>query len=175
MTGLVLTVRMQVPRIHQNIITAWPQTSRVVEKEVGIITRMFQRTHKTWSHQPSWHDLPLHISREGGGITSAVATNDIVYVWVNHPRKPGRAAFSRDYKPKTKPRTIGSGQGKGRVIARGNRAPALKKVTPREFDLEIQERRQQPTKFVRKAMRAVRNDVIGMFGGNEQVVRVTFF
>jgi hypothetical protein len=135
-------------------------TTRTTNEELEIIERMFNRQTATWSakSQPEWRTEKTRIVGTDGNLFASIKTNSTPFVFVNVPRKSGRAVFSKNYKPKTRPRKIGSGPGAGWV--KGGVGKQFK-FTPREVEHRIAEVRQP--KFTKKATKTVIQDFNRLF------------
>lgn len=131
------------------------ETLRTMYEELFIMERLFGRQTATWRHKPDWK---YYVPRlKTGDLEGKLETDSVPFVWVNEKRKnPGRVLMSKDYRPKTKPRTLGSGPGAGRVLKRGRHAPYKKSFVPREAEYVVAERRQKA--FAKKASEALVKD-----------------
>lgn len=126
-----------------------------MQDEIGIVERMFDRVTRTWepSHQPTWErkvDL-----RKGRDPVLSIFTTSTPFVWVSGGHSGGRVAFSSDYRSRTRKRVLGSRARRGRVVARGRKAPRKRPVEAREFEMEIADRRNEPNKFPKKMQKAL--------------------
>lgn len=117
--------------------------SRVIEDELDVMERAFNRTTRTWTdkNKPEW------IKEVGAGglgrdLVGMIFTRSTPFVWVEGGTNRGQVAFSQDYQPKTRPGTLGSRAGRGKVTRRGRGAPQTKGVEARDFRYLIAERRQ---------------------------------
>jgi hypothetical protein len=141
-----------------------------MEKELDIANNLFDRQTKTWTSKskPEWERTPAKF--EDGTLSASIGTSSVPFVWVNLPRKPGRATFSHDYRPKTRPRKLGSGRGAGQIYYRGRDAKPIKKVTPRMAHERVAEVRQE--KYAKRTSKAVIRDFNHYFRTTGQRVRV---
>jgi hypothetical protein len=155
--GINVSMVLTVPVLdEQTAQSFYRSTIKDMVNELGIAERLFNRQTATWSSksQPIWErELPKFTGNE---IVASVLTKSKPFIWVNNPRRPGKATFSTDYKPKTKPRKAGSGPGAGKVLRRGREGKKIKKVTPREIYLRVEELRQD--KYVKRASKEVIRD-----------------
>lgn len=76
----------------------------------------FHKTTATWNHQPDFKET---VSVGGEGIKTEVVTDDPIYAYVDlgtkkhiiRPKHASALVFNSKFKPKTKPRVIGSTEG----------------------------------------------------------------
>jgi len=130
---------------------------KVMEDERDIIQRMFNRVTNPWSeeHRPSWRKHT--IKRKGQDLVFLLYTESTPFVWVTLGHSGGRVILSKDFRPRTRRRVLGSRAKKGRVIKRG--IGRKRTVEAREFDLEIADRRNRPEKFPKKMQAALNKGV----------------
>ena len=139
-----------------NIAKLTKQIDRALNDEIGIMTRMFQKTTKTWSRPPRFQKKRIFVFN-GRGMR--VFTTNKKMLWLNRGTKKRWAIMSPNFSPKTRVRVIGSRGGSGGVIARGKRAMRTPRpgIKAREFDKEIARRRQP--KFTRKINVAIKKGI----------------
>lgn len=130
---------------------------REMDRQIGIIDRMYGKTYRTWRHKPQFRK-EFRTTRES--VVGQIATIDVIYHWVEDgtrahiilPRSTtGVLNFPSRSRPKTKVRTIGSGggfRGARNVFSTRVFHPGTK---PRKFTQEIVKRR---SKFYTKQMQA---------------------
>lgn len=139
----------------------------VMHDELDILRRQYDKTTRTWTEEskPKW-------TKELKGVAPhfdmQITTSDKPFVWVDQGTHGGYVTFSKDYRPKTRPRVIGSRAGRGRVVRRGYGANAIKGVKAREFSDEIAQRRQKL--FPKKAHAAILRGTRKFFRGYNVVV-----
>lgn len=123
-----------------------------IRKEVDLVFYDFYLTTETWKNRPKFEK---EIVVTGDGVTGKVWTNNKIYGYINYGTKVRRAVMSRDWKSKTRKGFIGSGQGKGRVVAISKRItrPGIK---AREFDKTIVRRLKK--RFVKNLQVAIDNE-----------------
>lgn len=141
----------------------------VIAEETLIAKHMFERTVHTWRRKPGFtFEIKARSGlsrRERVRIWSKVMTEHDIYFFITHGTRIRWALMSADFKAKTNVRFIGSDTGQGRAVLVGKRAMQAAGIPPRpgikarEFDLEIQERRQRvfPRKMAMAVARGVRN------------------
>jgi hypothetical protein len=147
--------------ITRSIVKALYAELKIVENMMGTFTR-------TWSakSKPDWN---TELEEFGQDIALALWTGSTPFVWVDAGTPVGYVAFSKDYRPKTKPRSLGSGAGSGRVVRRGGGAPRTSGVEKREATWEAAERRQKV--FPAKIQRAVTAGSKRVFSG-QKIIRI---
>lgn len=148
--------------------------------EADIWLRMFNRATSTWSEKPEFTKIVANrMSRSGYGlITVTLESSSKPWIWVEGgtDRRYGVITTS-DYRPKTRPRTIGSGAGAGHVlhVLRKKWVPGIQ---ARDVRFVIAERRRIPfaEKLARRisvgitrslsgpGSRAIRSQVGGFYG-----------
>lgn len=110
-----------------------------VQKELTEIDREFEQTVNTWNGKPGFKkEVVPHPDR----IQGTVSTDNKIYGYINNGTSVRRALMSKNWKSKTKPGFIGSGQGAGHVvfISRRISRPGIK---ARNFDKVIARRVQK--------------------------------
>lgn len=120
------------------------EVAQVMLKELAIMRGMFDKVTATWSKasKPVWEEtFRFGITKD---FTAQLATSSKIFIWQVLGTSGGRVAFSKDYQPKTRRRTIGSRAGSGKVTRRGRKAPLIKGIRAGEWHLEIADRRQLP-------------------------------
>ena len=163
-----IALEIEVPQTQVNPVIE--NLLKELTHQADIVERMFDATTRTWSdkNKPQWKREYVGffpgsgVSRKDG--LAIVSTDSKPFVWVEARENPGRVGFSRDYRPKTRVRTIGSGSGAGRVTVRGARAP-VSNVKARDFRFEIAERRQSP--FEKAIDSAIRRGSTKFFYGTK--------
>jgi len=132
------TVRIPNPRSIPNFNEKIRKATIETGKELN---NLFKRTTTTWNH-------PVPFRRRMRGINRVtVSTRDKPYFFVNNGTRVRRALMTPDFVPKSKPRTLRQGVGRGGVvyISRKIQRPGIK---AREFDKVI-------AKKIKPKMRAI--------------------
>ena len=111
-----------------------------LQAEARAIKAEYQKTTKTWDHQPFFQ---TEVKSGKGEQYAKVSTEHRIYWFVHESVSVLRAVFSPDWSPKTQPRVLSSGAGSGRMLY------ASKKISKppyeaRKFTDEIIKIRQKP-------------------------------
>jgi len=132
------TVRIPNPRNIPNFNEKIRKSTVETGKELN---KLFNRTTTTWQHRVKFR------RRMRGFNRVTVSTNDPPYFFVNNGTRVRRALMTPDFVPKSKPRTLRQGVGRGGVqfISRKIQRPGIK---AREFDKVI-------AKKIKPKMRAI--------------------
>lgn len=115
-------------------------------RQLDIIDRMYGATYRTWNHKPQFKKK---FRSTRSKIVGEVTTIDVIYFWADDgtrrhvilPRRNNPLAFPASFRPKTRPKTIGSGsgfRGGGTVFSERVVHPGQK---PRNFTKTIVDRR----------------------------------
>lgn len=126
----------------------WLNAMRKVGRK---IRKDFEKTTATWTRKPKFE---MVISLTAPGPTVVVGTDNEIYGYVDQGTRPHRIAprnspylvFQAGYRPKTRPRFIGSTTGGSfgnTVFARSVMHPG---ITAREFSVTIQKKWERPFK-----------------------------
>ena len=118
-----------------------------ITREGEILKNAFERTVRTWSNKPVFE---VRITKGTNELSVSVSTDSDIYRFVSEGTNVRFATMTKNYKPKTRNRVIGSRRGHpGLAFVNVNRPmPGIK---GREFKEEILERRTAP--FMKNMMR----------------------
>lgn len=83
--------------------------NKLVNEELVIQKRMFERTTATWRHQPQF--IIDRASSTGDDVIGSVWTDDEIYFWLDRGTSVRYATMSPEFKPKTKPGRLRSDVG----------------------------------------------------------------
>lgn len=151
MVGLKFTVigPKNLPRMFDPT-TVIDRMTKVVREEADINERSFNRFTKTWKNATVFENDVDHLDDE---ITGTVKSSSTPFVFVEGGTKSRPKSRITKFKPKTRPRVIGSGRGvRGALYA--TRKMTKKGIAPREIRIEIAERRERP--FAKKVGRQIK-------------------
>lgn len=161
------------PDFNPNAI--YYEIAKELERESQIWRRMFDRATATWtpSSKPRWNTRRVGFGRgvnfsragisrpirtgmnsmSGGEMSITLESSSKPWIWVEAGTdRRYKGIVSSDWRPKTRPRVIGSGPGAGRLLAVqvGNWVPG---ITPRDVRFVIEERRR--LQFARNMARRI--------------------
>jgi len=122
---------------------------RVMMKELDHLERRIKPVYSNWTSdsQPEWERDASDLAILGLADTfeARLETRSAPYRFVSGGTDVGYAAFSRDYRAMSRPRTLRTRARQGRVKSRGRRhAPQFAGIEAREFEQEAAKRRQKP-------------------------------
>lgn len=135
-------------------------------REIRIIDGLYAKTYRTWSNKPSFKITDT--SNAPKKVEVRTGTNQDQMLWLDEGTRIRWAVMSPDWVSKTKPRTLGSQSGSGRVIIAGRRAMTARGIAPRpgikarQFTKEIVVRRSRPyskamTRALRRGLKRVKS------------------
>ena len=127
------------------------EIGKALKVEAAIVRRAFERTTRTWTKRPKfrvWSRQAGYAGLGGKYIPKlSVSSQDEIYYYVSKGTAIRWAVMSQDFRPKTRPRVIGSRTGRGGAVIVGRKAMTARNIQPRpgikarEFDEEIKKRR----------------------------------
>jgi hypothetical protein len=113
-----------------------------VQTEGEIEQKEYQKTTRTWRDKP---DHELDFSRTKQEIKALNLTDNRIYYFLHEGTRVRYAVLSRDWKSKTTPRRLSSGQGRGRVVLISKKFPQPG-IKAREWTDVIIRKRKRPYK-----------------------------
>jgi len=113
-----------------------------VQTEGEIEQKEYEKTTRTWRNKPE-HELEFSQTKQE--IKSLNLTDNEVYFYLHEGTKVRYAILSRDWKSKTTPRRLSSGQGRGRVVLISKKYPQPG-IQAREWTDVIIRKRKRPYK-----------------------------
>jgi len=114
-----------------------------MQKEAGIVQRMYESTTRTWKVRPSFFIKTVAVTRDENALW--VYTYNNIYRFLDYGTAERWALMSSDFSPKTTHRVLGSRAGSGRAVKRGRSQMARPQpgIEAREFTTEIVARREK--------------------------------
>lgn len=113
-----------------------------ITREGEIQKRMFERTVRTWSSL-SKPVFVVKIVKSTNELSVKVSTDSDIYRFISEGTKVRFATMTKNYKPKTRSRVIGSRRGHA-GLAFVNKKRPMPGIEAREFKEEIADRRRNP-------------------------------
>jgi hypothetical protein len=113
-----------------------------VQTEGETQQKLYQKTTATWRNKP---DHELEFSSDKQEIKATNITDNRIYFFLHEGTKVRYAILSPDWKSKTTPRRLSSGQGRGRVIFISKKFPQPG-IKAREWTDVIIRQRKRPYK-----------------------------
>jgi len=169
-TSIGMTVIIDVPDFSDISTKIYKKIGRQIEKELDKMENALKPAYKTWSSKskPEWKKSfgdPRRIVNAGGSFNvegfsfvhdefaGTLSTTSTPFVFVEGGTVGGRARFSSDYRPMTRPRIVNSRARRGSVV--GGVGPQIRGITARDFTEVIAERR---APFITKSIEKTVND-----------------
>jgi hypothetical protein len=110
---------------------------KIMQAEAKIQLRLYTRTTAYWRGKPLFE---YTIENTGDEISVYVGTNDKIYKFIDKGTSVRRALMSKNFMPKTHPRTLPNSRGRGSRVAISKKFN-FPGITPREFSKMIAEQR----------------------------------
>lgn len=112
---------------------------KVLEEEMSEVIKLFNKFTATWTHKPKWKK---EIKNRRSDFVGKISTRSKPFVYVEGGTQIRRMGLSRDFRAKTKVRSLSSGPGQGKKTS------FLKTpqggIKARESRFVIQEMREKP-------------------------------
>ena len=135
---------------------------QAITDEMGIQKRMYEKTTRTWEQKTRF--ITIGPKRLATIVIGRVRPDkrfksSEIFRFIDAGTKRRWAVMSKDFKPKTKNRVIGSSRGRGGAIVMGKRAMQKRGIAQRQvikarkFTEEIDKRREKP--FAVKVQKAI--------------------
>jgi len=130
-----------VPKRAFQVPVARREIERLLEDEVRAIGDLYAKVYATWNSPPTPHKEVRIGSADAYG---EVAFTDDKMFWLDEGTSVCYAVPSRDWISKTSVGWIGSRPGRGRIVARGRKYGANRKIDARHWSDIIAQRRERP-------------------------------
>lgn len=145
-------LRAIVPKIKSTSATknaVMRELERGMQDFVDLVYKDFRKTVSTWRGKPNFEK---NVKAKSNSIEGEVKTDNEIYLYVSGGTRVRYATMSRDWKSKTRPGSLQSGSGRGRVLFVDRRYPRPG-IEARKFDEQIANLRE-------KDLNKIMNDIL---------------